>query len=378
MCECQDLKNRAKVQSMSQKLEVPFKGTSVSYGKRSIGSLVSGSARRLRNISLPLIYKRRFLRQMHHPKIETAFLELTNKCNLRCKMCIYQKMQEKTGFMSKLFFQSCVDQLAEIGVDALNLHFGGESLVHPEFNDFLRYAIQKRDHGGIKSLGWTDNGMLFNQKISDLVVSLKVDFIFFSLDGVGQVNDNIRLGSKYSVIEKNIKYLLEKRGNSPKPAVKLLAVDYGKTEEQKMDLYREWIHLVDEISLIPSILPDNTWENKDSISKQFKITFPPPFCCFPLNTIAIGWDGKVTGCCLDYVFRMVLGDAAKESIKEIWQGEKFQRLRKAVLTNTFSIGSPCYNCEFWKVNFEPWDEPILNGKATIQYGYIYRKIKKTS
>jgi radical SAM protein with 4Fe4S-binding SPASM domain len=361
---------------MSQKLEFSYEKNYRLCDKRSIGRLVNGSARRFRNISLPLIYKRRFLREMHNPKIETAFLELTNKCNLRCKMCIYQKMQEKTGFVSRSFFQSCVDQLAEIGVGALNLHFGGESLLHPEFYNFLKYAISKRGQGKISSVGWTDNGMLFNQKIADLVVSLKVDFIFFSLDGVGEVNDNIRLGSKYSVIEKNIKYLLEKRGNSTKPAVKLLAVDYGKTEEQKLDLYQEWVHLVDEISLIPSILPDNTWENKDAISKQVKTFSPPPFCCFPLNTIAIGWDGKVTGCCLDYVFRMVLGDATKESLKQIWHGDRFQQFRKAVLTNNFSAGSPCYKCEFWKVNFEPKDELILNGKATIQYGGRIRKIRK--
>ncbi len=292
-------------------------------------------------------------------------------------MCIWQARPE-SGFMSRSLFESCVDQLAEMGLEALNLEYAGESLLNPEFEELLKYAISKRDHGGIKSLGWTDNGMLFNQKISDLVVSLKVDWVNFSLEGIGQVNDNIRLGSKYSVIEKNIKYLLEKRGSSTKPLVLLNMVDHGKTENQKLEFYKEWVYLVDGIELLPSILPDNTWENKNTLPQNIKLAPTPSFCPVPFETAVIWWDGKVTGCCFDPKLKMVLGDAAKESIKEIWQGEKFQRLRKAVLTNTFSIGSPCYNCEFWKVNFEPWDEPILNGKATIQYGYIYRKIKKTS
>jgi radical SAM protein with 4Fe4S-binding SPASM domain len=291
-------------------------------------------------------------------------------------MCIYQQMQTKTGFMKKTFFESCVNQLSQIGVNALNLHFGGESLLHPEFKEFLKYAIHKRDQGGIYSVGWTDNGMLFNREIADLVVSLQLDFIYFSLDGIEEVNDQIRLGSKYSVIEKNIKYLLSKRGGAPKPAVYLLTVDYGKTEEQKLDLYKEWINLVDEISLIPSILPDNTWENREIISKKEKTAPPPPFCSFPLNTIAISWDGKVTGCCLDYVFKMVLGDAAKEPIKQIWEGKKFQNLRKAALTKNFPAGSPCSKCEFWQVNFEPKEELIINGKALIKYGYVYRRIKR--
>jgi radical SAM protein with 4Fe4S-binding SPASM domain len=361
---------------MSQKLEFSYEKNYRLCDKRSIGRLVNGSARRFRNISLPLIYKRRFLREMHNPKIETAFLELTNKCNLRCKMCIYQKMQEKTGFVSRSFFQSCVDQLAEIGVGALNLHFGGESLLHPEFYNFLKYAISKRGQGKISSVGWTDNGMLFNQKIADLVVSLKVDWINFSLEGVGEVNDNIRLGSKYSVIEKNIKYLLEKRGSSTKPAILLNIVDHGKTENQKIEFYKEWSPVVDEIELLPSIRPDNTWENKNILPENIRLAPSPSFCPIPFETMVIWWDGKVAGCCFDPNLKMVLGDATKEPLKQIWEGDRFQQFRKAVLTNNFSAGSPCYKCEFWKVNFAPKDELILNGKATIQYGGRIRKIRK--
>jgi radical SAM protein with 4Fe4S-binding SPASM domain len=212
--------------------------------------------------------------------------------------------------------------------------------------------------------------------MADLVVSLKVDFVIFSLDGIGQLNDNIRLGSKYSVIEKNIKYLLKKRGTARKPGVSLNMVDYGKTEEQKIDVYREWVHLVDEIVLIPSMLPDHTWGSKNTLSRNLKTVPPPTFCHFPLNTIVISWDGKVTGCCQDYTFMNDLGDATKDSIKQIWSGQRFQNLRKLLLTHTISKDSPCYKCEWWQVNFEPRDEVILDGKAIIHYGSITRTVRK--
>jgi radical SAM protein with 4Fe4S-binding SPASM domain len=284
--------------------------------------------------------------------------------------------REKTGYISRSLFESCINQFSEIRLGVLNLEFAGESLLHPDFKDFLKYAIDKRDQGKIGAVGWTDNGMLFNQDVADLVVQLKVDWINFSLDGMGQVNDSIRLGSKYSVIEKNIKYLLEKRGFAKKPKILLNMVDTGKTEEQKLEFYREWVNLVDGIELIPSILPNNTWENKDSLSQAFKPAPPPPFCRIPLDTMIISWDGKVTGCCFDSNLKLNLGDVNKESIKEIWNGSKFQNLRKAVLTNTFLVGTPCYGCEFWKVNFESGDEQILNGKARIEYGGPIRKIRK--
>lgn len=363
---------------MSQKFRRLIAKTRILYSKKGIKGLFGAANNKVNAAILPIFYKNPFFRRIYYPKLKIAYLELTNKCNLKCKMCHYQDMQEETGYMSKTFFENCVNQLSEIGLDTLSLHFGGESLVHPKFKDFLKYAIHKRDQGKINKIGWTDNGMLFNQSIADLVIRLRVDSINFSLDGIGQVNDNIRLGSKYSIIEKNIKYLLEKRENSKKPKVSLNITGYGKTEEQKMEFYSEWIPFVDEITLIPSILPNNTWENKNVNSENLKIAPPPSFCNFPLDTIAISWNGKVTGCCLDYAFKMILGDANKESIQRIWTGSKFQAMRQAVLTNKFPAGSSCQGCEFWQVNFEPREELILDGKAKIEYRYIYRKIRKVS
>ena len=325
---------------------------------------------------LPIIYGNRFLRNNYHPKLGTVYLEPTNRCNLRCEMCNWQSGRV-TGFISRSLFESCVDQLSEMGVDSLCLNGYGESLVHPDFKSFLEYAVQKRNHGKIGRVGWCTNGMLFNQSVADLAVSLKVDWISFSLDGVGQVNDSMRVGSKYSVIEKNIVYLLEKRGSAEKPTVLLNMVDHGKTDEQKMEFYSVWAQRVDGIELIPSILPDDTWENKEFVSKNLKMAPPPAFCSFPMETLNILWDGKIKGCCFDYS-KVVLGDANKESIKQIWRGEKYQNYRKALLTKKFPSGSPCKECEFWQINFEPRSEQILDGRARIEYGYIYRKIRKVS
>lgn len=368
------------MQPTSEKLPRNRKQNPKIFAKRGIKSLYYGAPKWLRYVYLPralaLVYRNRWLRTTLHPKPKWAYLELTNKCDLRCKMCPYQTAQRKTGYMSRPQFESYVNQLSEIGLDFLCLHFGGESLLHPCFEDFLKYAIHQRDRGRIGRVGWVDNGMLFNQVTADLVVSLKVDFVIFSLDGIGQLNDNIRLGSKYSVIEKNIKYLLKKRGTARKPGVSLNMVDYRKTEEQKLEVYREWVHLVDEIVLIPSMLPDHTWESKNTLSRNLKTVPPPAFCHFPLNTIIIGWDGKVTGCCQDYTFKNDLGDATKESIEQIWSGRKFQNLRKLLLTHTISKDSPCHKCEWWQVNFEPRDEVILDGRAIMNYGSIARTVRK--
>jgi len=115
-----------------------------------------------------------------------------------------------------------------------------------------------------------------------------------------------------------------------------------------------------------------------TLSHNLRTVNPPMFCNTPFNTIIVSWDGKVTYCCFDSRFKTVLGDATKESIQKIWTGPKLQNIRKAVLTNTVPVGSPCYGCRFWQVNFEPRNELILDGKAIIEYGYIYRRIRKAT
>ncbi len=331
----------------------------------------------LKNQSLHGPLNSLYRREIVNPKLDLAYLELTNNCNLNCEMCTFKKVQEKIGYMSKQLFENCVDQLSEMGATRLYLHGAGESLLHPNFKDFLQYAISKRDEGKIGSVAWVDNGMLFNQSIADLVVDLKVDEINFSLDGVGEVNDKIRIGSKYPLIERNIKYLVSRRKDG-KPKITIGMVDYGKTEEQKNDVYREWVPFADEITLIPALLPNNSWGNKNEFRGSPLLSEQPPFCHVPFNMMIISWNGNVTGCCIDYCYKLKVGNALKEQLKQIWQGPKYQALRRSLLTRTYPAGSPCTSCDFWKVNFKPAEQKILGGKAVMQYNNMYRIVKRTT
>jgi radical SAM protein with 4Fe4S-binding SPASM domain len=321
-------------------------------------------------------YKNRLLRRIVYPKLTTVYLELTNDCNLNCKMCPFRLDPRKTGYMSWSLFTSCVNQLSKIGLKNLWLHFGGESLLHPNFKDCMKYAIYHRDHGKIQNASLITNGMLFNQSMADLVVDLKVDSIGFSIDGIGQVNDNIRVGSKYSVVERNIKYLIRRRGKSKKPEVFLSMTDYGKTKEQEMDVYREWAPVVDGISICPRIFNDGTVDNQDAFFRGHKSVKPPAFCSSPFETMVVSWNGQIAACCVDTSFKAELGDTTRESLKQIWKDSRYQALRKVALANAFPVGSPCHTCTFWKTTFEAEEEPFLGGTATIHYNLQWKNLRR--
>jgi len=322
------------------------------------------------------LFKNRLLRRILYPKLTGVYLELTNDCNMNCKMCPFRLDNRKIGYMSWSLFTGCVNQLSKIGPKDLWLHFGGETLLHPNFKDCMEYAIYHRDHGRIQKVSLITNGMLFNQSMADLVVDLKVDAIGFSIDGMEQVNDRIRVGSKYSVVQRNIKYLIRRRGKAKKPEVFLSMTDYGKTKEQEMDVYQEWVPVVDRISICPRIFSDGTVDNQDAFFRGHKSVKPSAFCFSPFEVMVISWNGQVTACCVDTSFKADLGDATRESLKQIWHGLRYQALRKAALANVFPVGSPCHRCTFWKVTFEAEEEPFLNGTATMQYYLQWKMIRR--
>jgi len=55
---------------------------------------------------------------------------------------------------------------------------------------------------------------------------------------------------------------------------------------------------------------------------------PPRFCHLPFYQAVILADGRMVLCCLDYDCRVVLGDLNRNSIREIWLGEKAQKIRQ--------------------------------------------------
>ena len=64
----------------------------------------------------------------------------------------------------------------------------------------------------------------------------------------------------------------------------------------------------------------------------------------------INWDGTVSICCQDIDGEVILGDTNKESITEIWQNEKYQKIRQKHLSLKTNNLKLCQNCKlrtFW-------------------------------
>ena len=272
-----------------------------------------------------------------------CFIELTNVCNLRCEMC-YSRKRVK-GFMEWQLYKKVVDEFATMRVPWVSLHYGGASLLHPNFQEMLEYAMEKH----FKSIGWFDNGMLFSEEIADLTVKLGVDYITFSLEGLGQVNDNIRKGAKYQVIEQNILCLLKKRGKNKKPKINITMTDVGQGHDAIENCVAYWVPKVDYLTVSPC-LNARFQVMKPKEYFKGKPTMQNKMCYSPFEYFAVLWNGDVVPCCHDFEGRLFMGNISDSNIRTVWRGYKYRELRKACATNNFPKRSICFTCNAWRAN----------------------------
>ena len=118
-----------------------------------------------------------------------ASLQMTEACNLHCKMCTFWQYDGPTPSVERL--QQIVVALQQLGVKHINL-WGGEPYLHPGIAELFRFIKQR----GI-SLGVITNGTLIDD--DKMAASVEyLDEMTFSVDSPhADVHDRIR-GTKGS------------------------------------------------------------------------------------------------------------------------------------------------------------------------------------
>jgi len=287
---------------------------------------------------IPYLYK----------KPATLFVETTNNCNLSCEMCYRGK--RKCGYMSPDLFKKVVDDAAKIGNICLSLHFGGETLVCPNFLEYLEYAMSKRKH--FYNVGFFTNGMLFDKKIAEAVVRLDVDWVTWSLDGIGEVTERIRRGSNYKLFEENLNRLLEIRGKNLKPVVGINMTVSTQTLEQFQEVFKVWGGKVDHINSNPTIDEHFRVINQGQYGSKLDANAMRPPCYMPTHMLSILWNGDAVFCCHDVNGQGVVGNAYTSTLTEIWQGPKLEQVRKHLATKHFDSSELCGKCRKFSVRTE--------------------------
>lgn len=271
------------------------------------------------------------------------FLESTNACNLCCEMCPRSSCAVKVGFMDFGIFKKVVDEAALYGPRNFCLHMFGEPLLAPDIIAMVEYIKGKNNRNSILL---TTNGVLLDAGISGSFVRLGVERVLVSV--IAAKSSTYKEIAKFDYldrVEQNVKELvrIKKAKNAQKPLVYVRMLRNDRTHDEE-DLFRnKWQG--QGVILATKDAHNYAGKIKDNIYKKKPLLRYP---CYHLwLSPAVNWEGKVSICCCDILKEAVLGDAVKDPISRIWQGNLIRQYRLNHLNCEYDKMTLCRNCDSW-------------------------------
>lgn len=292
-------------------------------------------------------------------------LELSTICNLKCPMCytITDSFKEKVGsrFMDFSLFKKIID---EIGgkVPTVRLSLRGEATIHPNFIEAIKYAKDK----GINEVSTLTNGSKLTKGFFEKMMHAGIDWVTVSVDGIEQTYENIRRPLKFKDILKKIKDIksIKDENNRAKPVIKIQTV-WPAIKEDPEKFYNTFVSYVDLIAFNPLI---------DYLGKDENVIFEEGFACPQhYQRLVIGSDGLAMMCSNDEDGSVIIGDADKEKIYDIWHGKKLNSIRDAHRRKNGFMDIPaCRKCYLPRLTEEK-ESFNINGREIIIKNYTNRK-----
>jgi len=277
-----------------------------------------------------------------------VILEVTNKCNIRCRFCHFHgigaQRKRSIGFIDRDIWKKIIDEISTWNVElSLMSHGAGEPLLYKELPEFIKYAKKYKNIG----VGFMTNGMLLNKWWADFILDIKMDFIAFSVDGVDREKHKYyRINTDLNLIEKNIMYLIEKKQklNLSTPHIMMNMVVYPDLEGEKIKYVDRWKDHVNTI-MLSKFRPIGS---KKILEKNMNIQIKP--CSYPFEQMVIAYDGRVGLCCEDINIDIELGDVKQNKLIDIFNNAKINKIRKLHTDLQLKDISLCAGCEVWAAN----------------------------
>jgi radical SAM protein with 4Fe4S-binding SPASM domain len=283
-------------------------------------------------------------------------LAITYKCNGRCPSCPYtssniRESYSDAPYMPPEVFYKVADEAGPHRT-WLRLSGGGDPMLHPRTTKMVRYAKERGCRIGIIT-----NGTNFTRRDIGDLLACGVDLVEFSVDaGDPETYARVRPGLRWDRLVEAVDTFRALRDALGAPtrllasAVVQKGVDVDAAEafwKRRVDVFQRRKYL--------------TWGILDSEQSAdprpyLEETDPCPFLFERLN---IDTRGKVVMCGFDIAGRTNMGNVLREPLEEIWQGEKFRRVRELHARRRGREVKLCQSCSdlvyrswthnFWKL-----------------------------
>lgn len=308
------------------------------------------------------------------------WIETSTRCNLRCPMCPNKDLPpDARGSMDLDLFRKIVEQ-ARGKINDAYLHHRGEPFTNPALFDMIRLA----EAAGIRTR-FHSNGALLAPDKADKLLDARPSMVSFSVDGFSkEPYEAARPGAVFEKTLDNLFYLARERKarRQRHPYLVVERIRFrnphpGETPEAIDALRRRFLDAgIDEVIE----KEEYDWATPDAPEDG-----PPCLrngCTFPWYAMVVCADGTVTACPQDFWARMKLGDLRTQSLEEVWRGEPYRALRRALRDDVGRLDL-CRKCDRLRrktVADVPWqyaatfliDQLLGYGRARKAFGTAER------
>ncbi len=292
-------------------------------------------------------------------------IEASSACQMSCPMCKTTEMVKAGidffGLMGFDLYKKIIDECARESVYSVKLSWRGEPLLNPEIVKMITYAKSKK----IKDVALLTNGERLNQKLSEGLVNAGLDWISISFDGFAEVYNRVRAPAVFEETIAKIKYMRDYRdkASARKPLIRVQSV-HSAIKGRELEFLELWDGIADRVNFIA--------DQKRSIRTNDYRHDAGYICPSPWQRMCISWDGRVAQCYSDYMMSNILGDVKSGSIKEVWRGEPFRKLRESMKSGRRLSTKPCRTCSDGGVIEE---ETVMVGDRAVKAAhYVHQNI----
>ena len=274
------------------------------------------------------------------PLYRIASIELTNRCNYRCAFCPYQNqeiMKRNFSDMSLEDFRYIIHEYKQY-LSVPNLVWHGESLLHPQFDDFVRILKEEKIDYCL-----TTNGSMLHEHVNIFKIHPPKS-LMLSLYTTNQ--QKYKKFTRYGNLDNVITNIINFIKVNPSTYVDIRVIKMHGYEEDVKDI--ENLFKNKNVNISYNTLHSqggrvdvSKFDNPNNHTIDFKYCIQPWKYCF------IGSDMGIYICdCHDDT---PIGNLKEQTLEEIWNSSKYQEIRKNILTGQFRKNEMCRYCDSFEI-----------------------------
>jgi molybdenum cofactor biosynthesis enzyme MoaA len=251
-------------------------------------------------------------------------------CNAKCIFCPNGKTRRNIPGGRRMdwdLYRSVVDQSTAFGIRRYSLYLMNEPMLDRELPQRVAYVsarIKKPQYVKV-----TSHGGLLTERMARGLLDSGLDKLKISVQSLNPATYHDIMGLELSKTLRNIDRLLalKQQGGYKLPRLEIVMVDSIQTHNEIPAIKRYWQQRDIKLYIEPVENRADQQNIRDSAIGDRKLR-AFSWCRRLMEQIYVLYDGRMVQCCADWEQRSVMGDLTRESLEDIWRGERYSDYRR--------------------------------------------------